>query len=52
MFREAGTDPLSLEGKRIRVRGWLKRCNGPMIAATHPKQIEVVANQDATLQGQ
>ena len=52
MFREAGTDPLSLEGKRIRVRGWLKRYNGPMIAATHPEQIEVVANQDATLQGQ
>ena len=52
MFREAGTDPLSLEGKRIRVRGWLKRYNGPMIAATHPEQIEVVANQDATLPGQ
>ena len=52
MFREAGTDPLSLEGKRIRVRGWLKRYNGPMIAATHLEQIEVVANQDATLQGQ
>jgi len=43
MFREAGTDPLSLEGKRIRVRGWLKRYNGPMIEATHPEQIEVVA---------
>ena len=25
MFREAGTDSLSLGGKRMRVRGWLKR---------------------------
>ena len=30
----------SLRGKRIRVRGWLKRQNGPMIEATHPEQIE------------
>ena len=43
---------MSLEGKRIRVRGWLKKYNGQMIAATHPEQIEVVANQDATLPGQ
>ncbi len=42
MFRKAGTDPLSLEGKRIRVRGWLKRYNGPMIKATHPEQIEIL----------
>ncbi len=52
MFRKDGTDPLSLEGKRIRVRGWLKRYNGPMIEATHPEQIEVVANQGAALPGQ
>lgn len=31
-----------LEGERIRVRGWLKRYNGPMIEATHPEQIEVL----------
>lgn len=30
----------ALEGRRIRVRGWLKRQNGPMIEATHPEQIE------------
>jgi hypothetical protein len=29
-----------IEGRRIRVRGWLKRQNGPMIKATHPEQIE------------
>lgn len=30
----------ALEGHHIRVRGWLKRQNGPMIEATHPEQIE------------
>ncbi len=36
-------DPLTLEGRRIRVRGWLKSYNGPSIEATHPEQIEVLA---------
>ena len=30
----------ALRGRRIRVRGWLQRYNGPMIEATHPEQIE------------
>ena len=42
MFKKLGVDPLSLQGKRVRVRGWLKKFNGPMIEATHPEQIEVV----------
>lgn len=33
----------TLEGARIRVRGWLKSYNGPMIEATHPEQIELLA---------
>ena len=37
-----GYDPVSLEGETIRVRGWLKSVNGPMIEATHPEQIEVL----------
>ena len=36
-----GTDPLALKGKRIRVRGWLKSYNGPMIELTHAEQLEV-----------
>lgn len=32
-----------LEGQRIRVRGWLKLKNGPMIDVTHPEQIEIPA---------
>jgi endonuclease YncB( thermonuclease family) len=41
-FEQAGIDPLGYEGRRIRVRGWLKSYNGPMIEATHPEQIEVL----------
>ena len=38
---DGGADALeSFRGQRIRVRGWLKRQNGPMIEATHPEQIE------------
>ena len=42
LFKKAGIEPLSLEGKRIRARGWLKKRNGPMIEASHPEQIEVI----------
>lgn len=41
-FRDAGLDPRKWEGRRIRVRGWLKAMNGPMIQATHPEQIELL----------
>jgi endonuclease YncB( thermonuclease family) len=40
MFKKAGVDPLALEGRRVRVRGWLKEQNGPLIVATHPEQVE------------
>ncbi len=39
-FAKAGIDPLSYEGKRIRVRGWIGLRSGPMIEANHPEQIE------------
>lgn len=42
-FRDAGLDPRKLEGRRVRVRGWLKSMNGPMIQATHPEQIEILS---------
>jgi hypothetical protein len=41
-FQERGRRLVALAGKRVRVRGWLKRRNGPMIAVTHPEQIEVL----------
>ncbi len=31
-----------LEGRRVRVRGWVERWNGPVIKATHPEQITIV----------
>lgn len=42
-FRERfGRRLKRLEGKRIRVRGWLGSYNGPVIEATHAEQIEVL----------
>jgi endonuclease YncB( thermonuclease family) len=43
-FAESGIDPVAYEGRRVRVRGWLKSYNGPMIEVSHPEQIEE-ANQ-------
>ena len=42
LFEDMDFDPLTLQGRTIRVRGWLKEWNGPMIEATHPEQIEVL----------
>lgn len=41
IFRSAGIDPISLEGRTVRVRGWLERWNGPMIELDHPERLEV-----------
>lgn len=41
-FRAAGVDIAGLGGRSVRVRGWLRRYNGPMIEATHPEQIELL----------
>lgn len=41
-FREAGRDPQMLQGRRVRVRGWLERRTGPMIEASAPEQIELL----------
>ncbi|MGH6663034.1 MAG: thermonuclease family protein [Rhodospirillales bacterium] len=43
LFGKAGVDPLAFEGRVVRVRGWLKEMNGPLIAISHPEQIEAVA---------
>ncbi len=39
---KAGMPVESLKGKHLRVRGWVKSRNGPMIEATHPEQIELL----------
>lgn len=43
LFIQAGLDPVSLKGRAVRVRGWLKKRNGPVIVVTHPEQLEVLA---------
>lgn len=45
-FLKANADPLSLKGKYIRVRGWLKYYNGPLVEATHPEQIEIISSRN------
>lgn len=41
-FTAAGVGPKQLEGRRIRVRGWIERRGGPVIMAEAPEQIEFV----------
>jgi hypothetical protein len=40
-FAAAGWEPKQLEGRHIRVRGWLEQRSGPTIEATAPEQIEL-----------
>ena len=42
LFAREGIDPAGYRDRPVRVRGWLKSFNGPMIEATHPDQIEVL----------
>jgi len=41
-FAAAGIEPKSLDGRRIRVRGWVERRGGPIIAVEAPEQIELL----------
>lgn len=41
-FKRAKIDIKSYVGRKLRVRGWLKSYNGPMIDVTHPEQIEML----------
>lgn len=41
-FDDVNVDPLSLENREIRVRGWVKDFNGPLVDVTHPEQIEIL----------
>jgi micrococcal nuclease len=42
LFKTAKMNLKSLEGQSVRVRGWVKSRNGPMIEASHPEQIEIL----------
>jgi micrococcal nuclease len=42
LFSAAKFDPLSLKARAVRVRGYLRDFNGPLIDLTHPEQIEII----------
>lgn len=42
LFENAGVKLDSLAGQTIRVRGWIKNWNGPMIEIDHPEQLEIL----------
>ena len=41
-FARAGANPMQWQGKKVRVRGWLRQYNGPYIEIFHPSQIELI----------
>ena len=41
-FADAGVDPKGLEGRLVRVRGWIEQRSGPVIEAATPEQIELI----------
>ena len=41
-FVAAGIEPKKLEGRQVRVRGWIEERGGPRLEAARPEQIEVV----------
>ena len=41
-FAAAVIEPKELEGRRIRVRGWVEQRRGPIMEASAPEQIEVI----------
>lgn len=42
LFERSGIDLLTLSGRAVRGRGWIKPRNGPLIDITHPEQLELL----------
>ncbi len=42
-FTAAGIEPKKLEGRTVRVRGWVEERGGPRVDASRPEQIEIVS---------
>lgn len=42
-WKKTGLDLLALEGRRVRVRGFVQSINGPSIELSHEKSLEIVA---------
>ena len=41
-LRQDAVDPAAWAGKRVRLRGWLSRLNGPELELTHAEQIQII----------
>ncbi len=41
-FRRESINLLSYTGQRVRVRGWVRSLNGPMMDVTHPEQVQLL----------
>jgi endonuclease YncB( thermonuclease family) len=41
-FTAAGLEPRKLQGRRVRVRGWVERRSAPWVEAVRPEQIEIL----------
>ena len=41
----AGIDPLALNGQTVRVRGWVREYNGPLIELNHPAALSVLPKE-------
>jgi endonuclease YncB( thermonuclease family) len=42
IFTAAGLEPKKLQGRLVRIRGWIEERGGPWVDASRPEQIEVV----------
>lgn len=45
-LRDGGIDLAALKGSRVRVRGWIRDWNGPLIEVNHAEQIERLAEPE------
>lgn len=46
LFAKADVNLKDLKGRKVRVRGWVRSRNGPLIVATHPEQLEILKTPD------
>lgn len=46
-FMKANLNPKQLNGRNVRVRGWVRRYNGAYMEIDHPQRIEVLSTQNA-----
>lgn len=44
-----GIDPLALNGVPVRVRGWVREYNGPLIELNHPASLEILQSDGTEL---